>query len=90
MSEQLDYGVRGQHDCAVAVLDCAVDDTEEFCVNGTPYGDGRVLLAGGKWAVMIEEILPQADEMTAELDSSKARMEMDDLGETLGAKEGSG
>ncbi len=90
MSERLDYRVCGQRGCAVAVLDRAVDDSEEFCVNGTPYGDDRVLLAGGKWAVMIEEILPQADEMTAELDSSKARMEMDDLGETLGAKEGSG
>jgi len=55
-----------------------------------PYGDGRVLLAGGKRAVMIEEILPPADERTAELYRSQARMEMDDLGETLDAKEGSG
>jgi hypothetical protein len=63
---------------------------KSFASTERPYGDGRVLLAGSNWAVMIEEILPQADEMTAELDSSKARMEMDDLGETLGAKEGSG
>lgn len=89
MSE-FDDGVRGQHDCAVAVPARAVDDTEEFASTETPYGEGRVLLAGGKWAVMIEEILPQADEMTVELDSWKTRMEMDDLGETLGAKEGSG
>ena len=58
MSEQIEDGVRGQHDCAVAVLARAVDDTQEFCVNGTPYGEEPALLAGGKWAVMIEEILP--------------------------------
>ncbi len=77
MSEKLDEigvtplgagNVRGQIDCAVAVLDRAVDDTSEYCVNGTPNGDGRVLLGGGKWAVMIEEILPQADEKTAKLE----------------------
>lgn len=79
-----------QRACAVAAQDRPADYGEEFCADRTPNGNRRVLLGGGKPAVMIEEIPPQADDKTAELQSSKARMEMDALGETLVAKEGSG
>jgi flagellar motor switch protein FliN/FliY len=82
--------VLGLRDGAVVVLDRAVDDPVELYVNGTPYGAGRLLLDGDEWAVMIEEILPQGDQLESEanetvnddrvLDSVEESIEVDTEG----------
>lgn len=84
--------VLGLRDGAVVVLNRAVDDPIELFVNGTPYGNGRLLLEGDEWAVMIEEIGPQADEKVGDdVDEDLTpKMESDDLGESNDEMEGSG
>jgi flagellar motor switch protein FliN len=83
--------VLGLRDGAVVVLDRAVDDPVELFVNGTPYGTGRLLLDGDEWAVVIEEISPQADEegMAKPDEDLTAKMETDSVDESNDQIEGS-